>query len=125
MDNSEQNGFRLHADETGDNVNCFRSFVIIDIAFSLRVLTKMSTVCGAVYVTVRCPSVRLSVYPIIRRLRQRALGLLLGAPGTGGIDRLHDAPTAGGPCNGRPAATALQQRGAQQQMRAVSRLQPQ
>jgi len=57
-------------------------------------------------------------------LQRRAACLLLGAPRAGDIDRLlhgHRAPAAGA---GRLAATAPQQHGAQQQMRAVSRLQP-
>jgi len=49
------------------------------------------------------PSVRLSVLPIIRPPPASAAGLLLGALRAGDIDR---------------------QQGAQQQMRAVSRLQP-
>jgi len=54
-------------------------------------------------------SVCLSVCPIFRPLKQRAAGLLLGAPRAGNIDRQR---------------REAQQHGAQQQMRAVSRLQP-
>jgi len=62
-------------------------------------------------------SVRLSVWPCYRQLQQRAAGLLLWARRAGGIDRLLHGR--------RPAATAPQQHGAQQQMRgAVSRFQP-
>jgi len=55
-------------------------------------------------------SVRLSVH-LYRPLQQRAAGLLLGAPKAGDIDRQRQAAGA-------------QQHGAQQQMRAMSRLQP-
>jgi len=57
-------------------------------------------------------SFRLSVCPIYRPLQQRAACLLLGD-----IDRLLHGHRA-------PAATAPQQHGGQQQMRAASRLQP-
>jgi len=65
-------------------------------------------------------TVRPSVCPIYQPLQQRAAGLLLGAPR--GQEISIDS------C-GRPAATAPPQHGAQQhsgqqQMRAVSRLQP-
>jgi len=58
-------------------------------------------------------SVHPSVCPIYRPLQQRAAGLLLGAPRAGDIDRQQRAPQHG-----------AQQHGGQQQMRAVSRLQP-
>ena len=63
----------------------------------------------------------LSVCPDYRLLQQHAAGLLLGALLEGVISRLlHGAPTTGA---GRLAATAPQQHGGQQQLRAVSRLQ--
>jgi len=47
-----------------------------------------------IYVTVRCPSVCLSVCPIYRPLQQRAAGLLLWARRTGDIDRQRRPPSS-------------------------------
>jgi len=80
-------------------------------------------ICGAVYDTVERSSVRLSVCLITRPQPRCAAGLLLSAVRAGDVDRQRRQE----PGDGRPPAAAPQhgpQHGAQQQMRAVSRLQP-
>jgi len=57
-----------------------------------RVIHTARIVCG--YVTVGCPSVRLSVCPIYRPPQQRAAGLLLGAPPAGDSERTAARRTA-------------------------------
>jgi len=59
-----------------------------------------------VRVTVRCPSVRLSVCPIIRPQQRRAAGLLLSAVHAGHIDRQRRAPSSNGAAARRSAANA-------------------
>jgi len=73
---------------------------------SKQLIDTVRIVCDSVTVTIRCPSVRLSVWPNYWRLQQRAAGLQLWARRAEDIDRLlHDQ------C---PAATAPPQHGTQQ-----------
>jgi len=70
---------------------------------------------GRVYVTVRYPSVCPCVCPSYRLLQQRAAGLLLWARLAGDIERLLHG--------WRRSTLPVPQHGAQQQMRAVPRIQ--